>query len=311
MKTFSKLVLVGAAVAALAIAGLSFAATGAISANAGEHFAWNDVVGWVDFGNGTVTVTDTKLTGYTSDAPPGSTYGSIGLDCATTPNGNVCGGPAGNWWVANDGAGNLSGWAWSDAVGWISFCGNASSGSGATGGCPASPSYQVKVDPVSGDFSGWAWNDAIGWISFNCNNVGIGNQCSSSNYKVKTSWTNGPPPPNGGGPGGMDSGSWLVSSVFDTQVTGGAAFNTVSWRGALNGGRVAFQIATSNSNNGPWTYLGPDGTANTVYEPPQDTQVKISRKYHNNFRYVRYKVWLNWAGSQSPHVDDVIISYSP
>ena len=171
----------------------------------------------------------------------------------------------------------------------------------------------MRIDPVTGDFSGWAWNDAFGWISFNCNNVGIGNQCSLSNYKVKTSWTAGPLPPDGAGPGGFDADTWLISSIFDTQVNGGAAFNSLTWQGSMpSGTRVGIQIATSNNSTGPWNYVGPDGTANTVYESSgPNVQTKISRRYHNNYRYVRYRVWLTWSGASGPRVDDVIISYSP
>ncbi len=53
---------------------------------------------------------------------------------------------------------SLSGFAWSDTVGWISFS-NTSDGSASV--------YSVKVDTVTGAFSGYAWSDNIGWISFN------------------------------------------------------------------------------------------------------------------------------------------------
>ena len=58
---------------------------------------------------------------------------------------------------------NISGYAWSDNIGWVSF-NDTSDGSTA--------SYGVTVDDIStsptyGDFSGYAWSDNIGWISFN------------------------------------------------------------------------------------------------------------------------------------------------
>lgn len=46
---------------------------------------------------------------------------------------------------------NVSGWAWSDNTGWISFYGN---------------NYGVDVNETTGAFSGYAWSDAIGWIDF-------------------------------------------------------------------------------------------------------------------------------------------------
>ncbi len=55
---------------------------------------------------------------------------------------------------------NVSGWAWSSNIGWISF-------SGTTGN---NNSYGVKVDAL-GNISGWAWSSNIGWVSFNATDV--------------------------------------------------------------------------------------------------------------------------------------------
>lgn len=55
-------------------------------------------------------------------------------------------------------AATLSGWAWSDGFGWISF----NSGDSGAGGGP----YSVAVDS-SGNWSGYAWSQYLGWISFN------------------------------------------------------------------------------------------------------------------------------------------------
>ena len=46
----------------------------------------------------------------------------------------------------------LTGYAWSDTVGWISFSGT-------------SPSYGISED-ISGNLTGYAWSDNIGWIKF-------------------------------------------------------------------------------------------------------------------------------------------------
>jgi len=53
---------------------------------------------------------------------------------------------------------NVSGWAWSENIGWISF--NNTSGGGAI-------SYGVSIDSNNGKLSGYAWSENIGWISFN------------------------------------------------------------------------------------------------------------------------------------------------
>lgn len=59
---------------------------------------------------------------------------------------------------------NLSGYAWSDNIGWISFnCTNTNS-------CAAS-NYGVNVDGA-GNISGQAWSDNVGWISFNIADTG-------------------------------------------------------------------------------------------------------------------------------------------
>ncbi len=52
--------------------------------------------------------------------------------------------------------GFLSGNAWSDNIGWISFKG----GSGAS-------AHGVYVNPDGTDLTGYAWSDSIGWIDFN------------------------------------------------------------------------------------------------------------------------------------------------
>ena len=138
-------------------------------------YAWNDNIGWIDFGYsaGNVNVTSTQLSGYAS-----SSVGFIALDCATSPNGNICG--TSNFKVSNNGSGNLTGWAYNDNIGWISFsCQNETPSV-----CSSYPYYQVMINNSTGDFSGWAWNDNIGWISFNCQNT---SSCASTNYKVTIS----------------------------------------------------------------------------------------------------------------------------
>lgn len=55
---------------------------------------------------------------------------------------------------------NLSGYAWSETIGWVSFnCLSA-------GNCTTSD-YGVTISPTTGILSGYAWSENIGWISFN------------------------------------------------------------------------------------------------------------------------------------------------
>jgi hypothetical protein len=193
-------------VAGIAVLGAGYAAhaTTNISSNAGERYSWEDMTGWWDFyGTNTVNVENTKVTGYAS-----SSFGHVSLDCATSPNGNICSsgnayygicnGPGGRDSSANcpnaDAGGILSGWAWNDQIGWISFnCSDLSI-------CGTS-NYKVQVDS-NGNFSGYAWNDVVGWISFNCSNY---SGCGTSNYKVVTDWR------------ATSSVGYLESSVFDTR----------------------------------------------------------------------------------------------
>lgn len=106
----------------------------------------------------------------------------------------------------------------------------------------------------------------------------------------------------------------LISSVFDTQDSGGAAFNAAIWQGSQpSGTSVKFQIASSNNSSGPWSYFGPDGSATTYYAPSgPNVSSQINLTYHNNQRYFRYKIFLYADAGQtsSPQVDDAIINFS-
>ncbi len=270
-----------------------------ISNNQLEHFAWNDVIGWFDFFSSvTVNVTDSKLTGYVT-----SDVGDVSLDCTTTRNGNVC--TTSNYFVSNSG-GTLSGYAWNDTIGWVSFCGNATVASTWDGSkwiCPANPTYNVIIDGGSGDFYNYAWNDVVGWISFNCTNPGV---CGASTYKVKTIW------------GASNTTGYLTSSVFDTQQTPGAILNSIIWEGQRpNGTCVKFQIAVSDNSNGPWIFYGPGQDSNNYFgaDCPIPGIIKITgadRIWVNNKRYLRYKVILesDQPPTQTPIVENIILNWS-
>jgi len=214
-----------------------------ISSDVHEHWAWNDVINWIDFySTNTVNVKALKIEGYAD-----SDVGYVAFDCATSPNGDIC--TQSNFSVTNDGSGNLSGYAWNDDIGWISFyCDDL--------GVCASSNYQVTID-ATGVFHGWAWNDAVGWISFNCNQTETGDTCVTVSYYVKTTWQ-----------GGASKG-YLVSSIFDTGVESGVGFNSIMWKGDLpSGTAVRFQFASSNSLTGgatgsidsTWRYAWNDST---------------------------------------------------
>lgn len=134
-------------------------------------YAWGENTGWINFGSvgGNAAVTSHYLTGYAW----GENIGWISLNCE---NEDSCG--TNNYFVENDGNGDLSGYAWGENIGWLSFsCENTSS-------C-GSNNYGVTIDWESGEFFGYAWSENAGWVSFNCAND---SSCATNDYKVKTTW---------------------------------------------------------------------------------------------------------------------------
>lgn len=290
-------------------------ATAATNIDSVYHWAWNDALGWIDFyGTDSVNVRGDRLEGYAT-----SNLGDVSLDCATTRNGNICG--ASNYGVCNgpgphdssgscpsgDGSGNLTGWAWNDEVGWVSFgCDQTSHGGSNT--CALS-NYQVSIDG-NGDFVGYGWSEVAGWISFNCANTG---SCGVSNYKTKTNWQ------------AVSAYGYLESSILDTGIAGGVTLIGIIWQGDQpSGTSVDFQIAVSNDPGGPWNYFGPGGDSNSFYgaECPvagaanpgagPNKSICVDKSLATNYRYLRYLMRLksNTIQTLTPKVDDVIMNWS-
>lgn len=156
-----------------------------------QGWAWSERTGWISF---SCENCDSDLNGQWD-----------GGECGT--------GESIDYGVDIDSdTGEMSGYAWSERAGWISFR------SEDLAGCPSEP-CEAKVDFATGgvsgwakavnadgwsswirlrdsdygveisgsEFKGWAWSDeAIGWVSFNCSNT---NWCSTSDYKVTTDLT--------------------------------------------------------------------------------------------------------------------------
>lgn len=287
-----------------------------VSATTSEHLAWDDVDGWWDFySTNTVTVYSTRLEGYAS-----SSVGTMSLDCKTSPAGDICGtsnygicngiGPHqtdGTCPMASSTTGTLTGFAWNDTIGWISFNCDNSSHEGGTNQCP--PNYEVTID-ANGDFLGCAWNDLVGWISFN--NTGA---CGSATpFKAKTSWR------------ATSTFGYLDSATLDTGIAEGAALQSITWWGSLPSDTVVdFQIATSSSSSGPWNYYGPAGSETAYYglacpnvgaggagsTAPPGTPICVDKTI-GAARYLRYHVRLRSDRIQtaSPRVDDVILNWT-
>lgn len=267
-----------------------------------RRWAWNDVIGWIDFcgpnalGNCTFDV-DTKdpFTGRAS-----SSVGFIALTCNNPDIGLDCTGFAEPWQVNIDANGKLSGWGWNSVIGWISFCGDESGGSVWNAGrwdCYQSgtPTYEVSIG-ADKKFHGWAWNDVVGWISFNCENTeGVG--CTT--YWVQRRGTL--PTVTG----------VLTSSIFNTEGDG-AQLNSLMWQGSQNGGRVFFEIATSDNAN-TWNFYGPvNGQPDSPDEAIPGVPLQMTDfQRHANRKYFRYRITLAADAGQSPLVDDIIINWSP
>ena len=154
------------------VAGLSSVAMG-------NHYAWSGNIGWIDFaypgGNVRVPIGAGDLNGgayVLSDAS------WISLNCAFTDSCSTV-----SYKVSSDANGNLSGWAWSESFGWISF---SSSTDGSTVDYGVKIATTTTADYEIGEWDGYAWSENIGWISFNCKTGGDNqtNICATSNYKV-------------------------------------------------------------------------------------------------------------------------------
>jgi len=109
----------------------------------------------------------------------------------------------------------------------------------------------------------------------------------------------------------------LDSATFDTRSP--SQLNSLVWRGTVpSGTSVNFQIAVSNSSNGPWNFVGPDGTGNTVYSGSPGTPIPFqscslySSCYllFSNYRYFRYRVNLLSNGLYTPTVTSVVVNWS-
>jgi hypothetical protein len=256
------------------------------------YHAWNDVIGWLDFrSTNSVVLSSSKLIGYAS-----SSVGDISFNCASTRVGDIC--AQNNYSVTNDGNGNLSGWAWNDVIGWLSFDYRNTQAHQ----CGASYSYQGVAQPNGVDAgiftsvpagTDYAWNDVVGCISFNCNNH---NGCSTANYKVITNWL-------------AAATTGVVESVtFDTGIAGGAQLNSVMWQGSQPAGTsVSFQFAASNNSTGPWVYTGDNTPVNA------NTAQTIRYALYNNQRYFRYRMTLysDLTQTASPIVESVVVNWSP
>jgi hypothetical protein len=108
-------------------------------------------------------------------------------------------------------------------------------------------------------------------------------------------------------PGFAPSGTF-VSSLKDANPAAGRTPNwtTLTWSAArLAGTDVKFQVAASNNAAGPFTFVGPDGTAATFF-----TTSGASLSQFNGFRYLKYKALLSTTdGSVTPSLSSVQVCF--
>lgn len=109
------------------------------------------------------------------------------------------------------------------------------------------------------------------------------------------------------------SSGFLISSIFDTNLENGSNFHSLIWDGTLcENCQVKIQLASSNSQNGPWNYYGP--TSQSDYYAPLPNQL-VALPYngsssHQNKRYIRYKIELVPYNNQSPSIDNISINFA-
>lgn len=99
----------------------------------------------------------------------------------------------------------------------------------------------------------------------------------------------------------------LESSTFDSG-TAQTAWTNIMWLPTSQdpSAILKFQLASSSSSSGPWTYLGPDGTNATFYTVPGE----VIASTHNNKRYLRYKVFLETSNDKkTPVLTSLNINY--
>lgn len=137
---------------------------------------------------------------------------------------------------------NLSGYAWSENIGWISF--NCTD----TGTCATSP-YGVTVS-ATGALSGYAWSENIGWVSFNAGDVSgcPSGTCAPSFDKISGNVTGWAKALSAGG--GWDGFISLSGINYGVSVSGCA------WGGWAWGSDVVGWVSFGGANGGTVTGTG-------------------------------------------------------
>lgn len=199
---------------------------------------------------------------------------------------------------------NVSGYAWSENIGWISF-----NGTNVPGGADYGVHICTKSDPnplcsgkQEGEIVGYAWSENIGWIDFDPS----GPYPASPNYSAKvdmdtkelSGWVRalaGGTPEAGGWDGwiklrGSNYGVWVDDSVSPAEFRGWAwgsdIIGWISFNCSNQGvcGTSDYKVVTSFAFNQAPTVNGmqdPDNTENYCNIAPGLGQVSFQWKYND------------------------------
>jgi hypothetical protein len=87
----------------------------------------------------------------------------------------------------------------------------------------------------------------------------------------------------------------------------GATWSTLTWNGSTPAGTtLKFQVAGSNSANGPFNFVGPNGTSATFFAASPAPLASF-----NGFRYLEYRAFLSTTNSAAtPSLNDVAVCFA-
>jgi len=101
----------------------------------------------------------------------------------------------------------------------------------------------------------------------------------------------------------------IISTIKDSAPVTGLSpiWTSLGWTAESPvGSSVKFQVAASNSASGPYSFVGPDGTAATYF-----TTSGASLSQFNGLRYLEYRAFLSSTnGMATPVVHDVTVNYN-
>jgi len=169
----------------------------------------------------------------------------------------------------------------------------------------AGTSYALVVHPLT--------NPTVGTYAFTVsgtpNPYPNGSRVTSANAGV--TWALATPARSGGFHINIQSGftgtGAFVSSTKDANPTAGAVVNwkSLAWTAATPAGTsVQFQAAGSDGPNGPFNFVGPDGTAATFFGNGASLDPFLGK------RYLRYRASLSTSSSAAtPTLSDVTVCF--